>query len=72
MQHQYKTEQKKEGLKMLDDYPDIMTVREAMEALGVSRSTMYLLIENRKIPAFRLGIKLWRIRKDDLLKYLDT
>lgn len=54
---------------MLDDYPDIMTVREA---LGVSRSTMYLLIENRKIPAFRLGQKLWHIRKDDLLKYLDT
>jgi excisionase family DNA binding protein len=56
---------------MLDDYSDIMTVREAMEALGVSRSTMYLLIENRKIPAFRLGQKLWRVRKDDLLKYLD-
>ncbi len=57
---------------MLDYYPDIMTVREAMDALGVSRSTMYLLIENHKIPAFRLGQKLWRVRKDDLLKYLET
>lgn len=56
---------------MLDDYPDIITVREAMEVLGVSRSTMYLLIQSQKVPAFRLGQKLWRIRKDDLLRYLE-
>lgn len=55
---------------MLDEYPDIMTIREAMDALGVSKSTIYELIRSQKIPAFRLGTKLWRIRKDDLLKYL--
>lgn len=57
---------------MLDEFPDIMTVREAMQALGVSKSTIYLLIQNRQIPAFRLGGKLWRIRKDSLLDYLSN
>ena len=56
---------------MLSEYPDIMTVREAMDALGVSKSTIYGLIQNHKIPAFRLGEKLWRIRKDSLLNYLN-
>lgn len=57
---------------MLDDFPDIMTVREAMQALGVSKSTIYGLIRNDQIPAFRLGDKLWRIRKDSLLGYLKS
>ena len=55
---------------MLSQYPDIMTIREAMEALGVSKSTIYGLIQNNQLPAFRLGEKLWRIRKDCLLDYL--
>ena len=57
---------------MLNEYPDIMTVHEAMDALGISKSTIYLLIHNHKIPAFRLGGKLWRIRKYSLLEYLKT
>lgn len=57
---------------MLDEYPDIMTIREAREALGISKSTIYELIRENRIPAFRLGRKLLRIRKDCLLEYLKT
>lgn len=55
---------------MLEEYPDFMTIREAREALGISKSTIYELIQDGKVPAFRLGQKLWRIRKDNLLEYL--
>lgn len=55
---------------MLEEYSDIMTIREAREALGISKSTIYELIQKDQLPAFRLGRKLWRIRKDDLLGYL--
>lgn len=57
---------------MLEYYPDMMSAHDAMEALGVSKSTIYELIREQKIPAFRLGPKLWRIRKDSLLDYLKT
>lgn len=57
---------------LLSGYPDIMTVREAMDALCVSKSTIYQLIRDQKVPAFRLGPKLWRIRKDCLILYLKS
>lgn len=57
---------------MLEYYPDFLSVRDAMEVLGVSKSTIYELIREQKVPAFRLGPKLWRIRKDSLLEYLKT
>lgn len=57
---------------MLENYPDIMTVREAMEALGISKNTIYELIHSNTIHAFRLGFKVWRIKKIDLIKYLNS
>ena len=55
---------------MLEDYPDILTPKEVMEILGVSKNTLYQLINNGSIPATRLGRKLWRIQKQALLDFL--
>ncbi|HCT64746.1 MAG TPA: DNA-binding protein [Lachnospiraceae bacterium] len=55
---------------MLEDYPDILTPKEVMEILGISKNTLYQLINNREIPATRLGRKLWRIQKQALLDFL--
>lgn len=56
---------------MLEDYPDILTPKEVMEILGVSKNTLYQLINNGEIPATRLGRKLWRIQKQALLHFLE-
>ncbi len=57
---------------MLEDYPDILTPKEVMEILGISKNTLYQLINNGDIPATRLGCKLWRIQKQALLGFLDN
>lgn len=57
---------------MLETYPDIITVQEAMEVLGISRNTIYDLIRSNTIHAFKLGPKMWRIKKSDLLLYLSS
>ena len=56
---------------MLEDYPDILTPKEVMEILGISKNTLYQLINNQAIPATRLGRKLWRIQKQALMKFLE-
>ena len=54
---------------MLEDYPDILTPKEVMEILGISKNTLYQLINNGSIPATRLGRKLWRIQKQALMDF---
>ncbi len=56
---------------MLEDYPDILTPKEVMEILGISKNTLYQLINNGEIPGTRLGRKLWRIQKQALLDFLE-
>lgn len=57
---------------MLENYPDVLTINETIEILGVSRNMLYDLIHNGTISAFRLGKKIWRINKADLLLYLNN
>ena len=55
---------------MLHRYPDILTTRDVMEILSISKNTLYHMIRDRRIPAFRLGNRCWRFRRDDLEYYL--
>lgn len=57
---------------MLSEYPDIMTIREAMDVLGISRNTIYEYVRNGTIHAFKLGSKIWRIKKSDLIMFLNN
>ena len=54
----------------LDD-SEIISVREACKFLSVHRNTLYKLIREGEIPAFRLirGGR-WRFRKQDLDEWL--
>jgi excisionase family DNA binding protein len=45
-----------------DDY----SVPEAAKALGVSPSTVWRWIDARKLPAYRIGARKIRIRREDL------
>jgi len=55
---------------MLSEYPDILTPKDVMDILAISKNTFYTMIRHNEIPAFRLGPRCWRIRKADLIWYL--
>jgi len=55
---------------MLEEYPDILTTRDVMEILGISKELMYKLINSGQLPAYRLGSKTWRINKTSLINHL--
>ncbi len=55
---------------MLDYYPDILTPREAMEILGIGRNLLYRLLNDGTIPARRIGGKVWKIAKKDVIRYI--
>lgn len=57
-------------LGVLTDYPDVLTVYDAKQILCVSRNMMYQLMRSGSLPGYRLGKKLWRINKTDLIMFL--
>ena len=54
---------------VLKDYPDILTVEEMSQALGISTKTGYRLLRDNKIEHLRLG-RTYRIPKAHLLTYM--
>lgn len=55
---------------MLDEYPDVLNTDEVISILSISRNLLYQLINSGELPAMRVGSKIWRIRKDNLIQYL--
>ncbi len=54
---------------MFDEYPDILTVEEACEALRVGYNAMYELLNSGKLKAYKNG-RVWRIPKESVKKYI--
>ncbi|MCQ9207557.1 MAG: helix-turn-helix domain-containing protein [Omnitrophica bacterium] len=48
----------------------LMDFKEIKKYLKVSRATMYRLVNEKKIPAFKVG-RQWRFKKDRLDKWLE-
>lgn len=55
-----------------EDMPEIeneyLTPREVMNLLYIGRNTFYKLVNSGELPAFRVG-KLWRVRREDLVRF---
>lgn len=49
---------------------EIMTVNEVAEYLKISEVTTYKLVQEGKIPAFKIG-RHWRVEKRDLSEFID-
>jgi len=49
---------------------EILTLEEASRFLKLSRSTLYHLAQNRKVPGQKVG-KSWRFVKAYLIKWLE-
>lgn len=54
---------------MFEDYPDILTVEEACEALRVGYNAMYELLNSGKLKAYKNG-RTWRIPRASLTQYI--
>lgn len=54
---------------MLAEYPDILTVEEACEALRVGYNAMYELLKSGKLKAYKNG-RVWRIPKESIKRYI--
>lgn len=54
---------------MLEDYPDILTVEEACEALRVGYNAIYELLNSGKLKAYKNG-RVWRIPKVAIRSYI--
>jgi excisionase family DNA binding protein len=48
-----------------------LSPKELKDFLGISLPTVYRLIDERKIPAFKIGNSL-RFLKDDVIAYLES
>ena len=58
---------------MLTDYPEILKPKDLIKILNLSKNTIYDMLNNKIIPAYRVGNnKLWRINKSDLEDYISS
>ena len=48
-----------------------LTVKQAAEKLQVSTKTIFRRIADGSLPAYKLGVKLVRIRQSDLDEYVN-
>lgn len=51
-------------------YPDVVTVEEMSQMLGISTKTAYQLLKENKIKHFMIG-RIYKIPKYHILAYLD-
>lgn len=50
--------------------PDIMTIAQVAKYLQISEITTYKLVNEGKIPGFKIG-RHWRVKKDDLAEVIE-
>lgn len=56
--------------KTIDDYPEMMKVKEVQEYLRIGENATYDFLNHPKCPTFRVGNSI-RIRKEKLLQFMD-
>lgn len=54
---------------MFKNYPDMLSPKECMDALGIGKNTMYRLLNTGEIKATRVGGKMWRVSRKALSDY---
>ena len=59
----------RQSIKKIQDYPDVLTVEETSELLGVCTKTVYNLIKRGELKKLNVG-RVFRIPKIYVLAYL--
>ena len=54
----------------LNQYPDILTIKDCQDILQVSRGTILRLLHEDELPAFRVGNR-WGVRRESMLAFIE-
>ena len=55
---------------MLENYSDVLNTREIQEILDIKKELLLDLIRTKQLPAFKIGMKKWKCRKEALIDYI--
>ncbi len=55
--------------RMFESYPDVVTVNELCEMLGISKKLAYRILDRQDIRSVRVG-RIYRIPKSAVIDYL--
>ncbi len=56
---------------MFKEYPDILTIPQVAQALGIGRKTAYALVNEKKLGAIRVGRTI-KVPKPMLVEFVMT
>ena len=56
---------------MFRNYPDVVSVIQLQEMLGIGKNTAYTLLKNKTIRSIRIG-RVHRIPKENIINYFKT
>ena len=56
---------------LFERYPDVLTVQQSREALGVGRTGVYKLIDQGLLKCFKIG-NAYKIPKTALIEYVNS
>lgn len=54
---------------MFNEYEDLMSIPDVMEALHIGKNIVYDLLSSGEIKAFRMG-RPWKIPKESVIQYV--
>lgn len=54
---------------MLEEYPDILTVKDVLKILKIGMNTLYKLLNNKELYGKKIG-RMWRIPKTSVIEYI--
>jgi excisionase family DNA binding protein len=57
------------NIKSMNDYPDVMSIEQMCEILGISTKTGYKILKDNQITSIKIG-RTYRIPKVHLMSYL--
>lgn len=56
---------------LFSNYPDVLSVQQVRELLGIGRAGVYKLLESRQIPCFKIG-NTYKIPKSALITFVQN
>lgn len=60
----------KNNLVNLENYPDILSVHHVREILGIGRTAVYRLLEEKQIRCFKIG-NTYKIPKASVIEFVE-
>ncbi|MTI80873.1 MAG: helix-turn-helix domain-containing protein [Firmicutes bacterium] len=54
----------------MHDNKEILTISQVAKYLQISEVTTYRLVQEAKLPAFKIG-RSWRIKREDILAFIE-